>query len=138
MRNALITAFALARCDHTGSTERLTADGGTVLVCEHCGARTVPSASEEDTTRVRWRRPNLVARLERDLTDELPIVVLDLEDAERACEEIAQSLETIRSVVEQGTEVDPQGFDTIIDAARAWCSAVAHLRRRFVGFGRST
>jgi hypothetical protein len=138
MRNTLITAFALARCDHRGSTERLTENGRTVLLCEHCGACTLPSASDEETTRVRWKRPDLVARLERDLSDELPIVVLDLEEAERACEEIVQLLDTVRTVADRGTPANPQDLDMVIGAARAWCSAVAHLRRRFVGFGRST
>jgi hypothetical protein len=127
MRNTLSTAHALADCDHSRQVEPVIVNGTPLLRCTTCGARTEPAdpASPEQAT---WKRTELVERLERDVSEELPVFTMELDEAERAGNEIVHSLEIIRNAERSGVAVDPAELSAIIEAARGWCAAVARLR----------
>jgi hypothetical protein len=130
MRNTLTTANALTDCDHNHHIE------ARCTICKRCGARKEPASADPSRPQGEgtWKDPDLVERLKRDLSEELPIVIMELEEVELASNEIAHSLETIRSVGSCGEfSIDLGALSAIIETARGWSAAVARLRRRFEG-----
>jgi hypothetical protein len=130
MRNSLKTARELSACDHSHPLEVRLPGGQALLRCSRCGASTESPPGAEDTHRAStWTRPTLVERLLRDLAEEVPAMLLELEDADRACDEIIRSLEEIRSLARGAQfEIDAEALTGILDAARACRSAVQRLR----------
>jgi hypothetical protein len=123
-------------------------EGVTVLRCTACGARTqamgpdgetsAPSRGSPSRTGI-WKRPELVELLERDCSDELPIVALELEEAEDVCVDILESLEELRSLATgPNFVIEPGALTAIIDSLRAWRSGFEHLRKRFENPGTNT
>jgi hypothetical protein len=129
MRNTLSTVRALARCDHALHVEGIVIEGESVSRCTYCGARAEP-ADHEHPQPAKWNRPELVERLERDLSDELPIFMMDLEEVERSCHEIVSSLEKVKR---GDLVIEPGAVSSIIEAAQGCRTTLARLRRTFDG-----
>jgi hypothetical protein len=67
--------------------------------------------------------------LERDLAEEVPVMLYEIEDVELACGDIVRSLEEMRSLASAPDfEIDAEAITGILDAARSWRSAVERLR----------